>query len=58
VLTGYISGDLQAGQTVYFAVVQECEKGVNRWIEIPTPGAAGHGDSSEPAAALKLLPKR
>jgi uncharacterized protein YcnI len=58
VLTGYISNDLQAGPTMYFAIVQECEKGVNRWIEIPTSGAADHGDSLEPAVALKLLPKR
>jgi uncharacterized protein YcnI len=25
------------GKTIYFPVVQECEKGVNRWIEIPGP---------------------
>src|SRR5260370_5177137 len=58
VLTGYIGDDMQAGQTMYFAVVQECEKGVNRWIEISTAAAADRGDSSEPAVALKLLPKR
>ena len=27
--------ELAAGQTIYFPVVQECEKGVHRWIEIP-----------------------
>jgi uncharacterized protein YcnI len=60
VLTGYLGDDLPAGQTMYFAVVQECEKGVNRWIEIPAAGAAhaGHEEQSEPAAGLKLLPKR
>lgn len=48
------------GQTIYFPVVQECEKGVHRWIEIPTgKPSSGHGEgSSEPAAALRLLPKR
>jgi uncharacterized protein YcnI len=57
VLTGYLGDDLEAGQTMYFPIVQECEKGVNRWIEIP--GADGaHGEPAEPAAALKLLPKR
>jgi len=57
VLTGFLSNDLQAGQTMYFPIVQECEKGVNRWIEIP--GAdGGKGEPAEPAAALKLLPKR
>jgi uncharacterized protein YcnI len=58
VLTGYISDDLQAGQTIYFPVVQECEKGVHRWIEIPAAGAAGHTEQSEPAPALRLVPKR
>jgi uncharacterized protein YcnI len=59
VLTGYIADEAQAGQTLYFRVVQECEKGVNRWIEIPSEGAhADHGEAAEPAAALRLLPKR
>jgi periplasmic copper chaperone A len=59
-LTGYISDDLPAGQTMYFSIVQDCENGVNRWIEIPaaeTP-RGDHGEASEPAAALKLVPKR
>jgi uncharacterized protein YcnI len=59
VLTGYIADEAQAGQTMYFPVVQECEKGVNRWIEIPPEGAsASQGEAGEPAAALRLLPKR
>ena len=51
---------LQAGSTVYFPVVQECEKGVARWIEIPTGGAAPDhaNESSQPAPALRLLPRR
>jgi periplasmic copper chaperone A len=61
VLTGYIADEASPGQTMYFPVVQECEKGVNRWIEIPAAGAHDHGhdhdESGEPAAALKLLPK-
>jgi uncharacterized protein YcnI len=59
-LTGYISEDLPAGQTMYFPIVQECEKGVNRWIEIPAADSphTDHGEQSEPAAGLKLLPKR
>ena len=55
VLTGYISEAAPAGQTMYFAVVQDCEKGINRWIEIP---AAGTPEPAEPAAGLKLQPKR
>src|SRR3954468_9696094 len=37
------------GQTLYFPVVQECEKGVHRWIELPT---AGGQELREPAPAL------
>jgi uncharacterized protein YcnI len=58
VLTGYIGDETQAGQTMYFPVVQECEKGVNRWIEIPVGEGSHADDHGEPAAALKLLPKR
>jgi hypothetical protein len=37
--------------------VQECEKGTNRWIEIPSAGGPP-GEPAEPAAGLKLMPKR
>jgi uncharacterized protein YcnI len=55
VFTGFISGDLEAGKTLYFPVVQECEKGVHRWIEIPAAGQS-RSDLPEPAPELKLLP--
>jgi periplasmic copper chaperone A len=58
VLTGYIGDEAPAGQTMYFLVVQECEKGVNRWIEIPAADSAHAREPAEPAPALKLLPKR
>ena len=58
VLTGYVSDEAQAGQAMYFPVVQECEQGINRWIEIPAAEGARAGEPVEPAAALKLLPKR
>jgi periplasmic copper chaperone A len=45
------------GKTLYFPVIQECEKGVERWIEIPEPGASRR-DYEKPAPELKLLPKR
>ena len=56
-----LSDDLPPGKVVYFPVVQECEKGVHRWIEVPT-GKHSHGEghgagSAEPAPALRLLPK-
>ena len=53
---GFLAGDLEAGKMLYFPVVQECERGVYRWIEIPAAGKSS-GDYPEPAPALKLLPK-
>src|ERR1700689_15182 len=53
VFMAFLASDLQPGQTIYLPVVQECEKGVHRWIEIPTPGS----DYPEPAPALKPMPK-
>ena len=56
VFTGFLAGDLEAGKLLYFPVVQECEKGVHRWIEIPAGGKPA-SEYPEPAPALKLLPK-
>jgi uncharacterized protein YcnI len=56
VFTGFISGELEAGKTIYFPVVQECEKGLHRWIEIPATGQS-RSDLSQPAPELKLLPR-
>jgi periplasmic copper chaperone A len=56
VFSGFLAGDLDPGRTLYVPVVQECEKGVHRWIEIPAAGKSG-GDYPEPAPALKLLPR-
>jgi len=53
VFQSFLATDLQPGRTLYFPVVQECEKGVHRWIEIPAAGA----DYPEPAPGLKLVPK-
>ena len=53
VLMSFLANDLQPGQIIYFRVVQECEKGVHRWIDIPAAGSEG----PEPAPGLKLLPK-
>ena len=54
VILGYLSGDLKAGTSMYFPIIQECEKGVHRWIEIPS----GPKEPPEPAAELRLLPRR
>jgi len=45
----------QPGATLYFPTVQECEKGVHRWIEIPAAGQQWH-DLEEPAPFVKLAP--
>jgi periplasmic copper chaperone A len=57
VFTGFLSDDLEAGKKLYFPVVQECEKGVHRWIEIPAAGKS-RDDYPEPAPELNLLPAR
>jgi uncharacterized protein YcnI len=60
VFVANIAQELPAGQTLYLPVVQECEQGVQRWIEIPS-GKPGHGDGhglADPAPALRLLPPR
>ena len=44
------------GTTLYFPTVQECEKGVHRWIEIPAAGKS-RGDYKEPAPQVTLTPK-
>jgi uncharacterized protein YcnI len=55
VFTGFISSELEAGKTLYFPVVQECEKGVHRWIDIPAAGQS-RSDLPQPAPELRLLP--
>ena len=57
VLTGFLAIDLKPDTMLYFPVVQECEQGVERWIEIPEAGKSGH-DYESPAPGLKLLPPK
>jgi len=58
VFTSVLAEELEPGKTLHFPVVQECEKGIHRWIEIPKDGG-GHGEGGpEPAPGLRLLPKR
>jgi periplasmic copper chaperone A len=42
--------------TAYVPVVQECEKGIHRWIEVPAAGKSAD-DYKEPAPGIKLLPR-
>jgi periplasmic copper chaperone A len=53
----YLAGDLKADTTLYFPVVQECEQGGDRWIEIPAAGKTAD-DYEAPAPGLKLLPRK
>jgi uncharacterized protein YcnI len=57
VLSVYLIDELKPDAMLYFPVVQECETGVHRWIEIPEAGKSA-ADLPEPAPGLKLLPAR
>jgi uncharacterized protein YcnI len=48
--------DGAAGTMLWFPVVQQCEKGVHRWIEIPAAGKTPD-DYKEPATFIKLMGK-
>jgi uncharacterized protein YcnI len=60
VMATYLTDRLKANTTLYFPVVQECEQGVSRWIDIPAAGQGGHSHdhgSKSPAPGLKLTPR-
>ena len=58
VFSSYLTPGLKPDTTLYFPVVQECEQGVSRWIDIPAEGHGGHGEGSKtPAPGLKLIAK-
>ena len=57
VLRGQLTEGLPTDAMLYFPVVQECEKGAERWIEIPAAGKSGD-DYDYPAPGVKLLPKQ
>ncbi|THK36460.1 DUF1775 domain-containing protein [Ensifer sp. MPMI2T] len=51
----FLTPDLEAGEMLYFPVVQECPGGLTeRWIEIPAAGQTSD-DLELPAPGLKLL---
>ena len=54
VLSVFLTGTLKPEGTLYFPVVQECEQGVSRWIEIPQQGKH---DGKSPAPGVKLIVK-
>jgi uncharacterized protein YcnI len=51
-----LADSLQPGKTLYFPVVQECEKGIDRWIEIPAAGKKTD-DYKSPAPGVLLTPR-
>jgi uncharacterized protein YcnI len=55
VLSTYLTGGLKPNTTLYFPVVQECEQGTSRWIELPAEGKPAEGKS--PAPGVRLVPK-
>lgn len=57
ILRGTLADGLEAGQRLYFPVVQQCGDAAERWIEIPAAGQ--DEDALElPAPGLRLLPKK
>ena len=56
VFRAYLTSDLQPGTKLYVPVVQECEKGVSRWIEVPTNDKPSD-EFKFPAPALQLVPR-
>ncbi|WP_375412786.1 YcnI family protein [uncultured Bradyrhizobium sp.] len=56
VASTFLTGSLKPGMTLYFPVVQECEQGTSRWIDIPEQGKSAH-DTKSPAPGVKLMPK-
>lgn len=59
VIQTFLTDTLKPNTVLYFPVVQECEQGVSRWIDIPAEGQGGGHDhgSKTPAPGVKLLPK-
>ncbi len=54
VFSAFVAGSLPAGSTIYFPVVQQCEKGEISWVEVPGAGQDAHS-LKYPAASLKLI---
>ena len=61
VISTFLTAGLKPDSTLYFPVVQECEQGISRWIDIPAEGQAGqtgHDQGSKsPAPGVRLMPK-
>lgn len=63
-LTIELAPSVKAGDVLFFPVVQECEKGVSRWIDMKGRAAAQsldddaeHDESVSPAPSILILPR-
>jgi uncharacterized protein YcnI len=56
VFRAYLTDGLKPDTMLYFPAVQECEKGIDRWIEILAEGKSAD-DYKYPAPGLRLRPK-
>jgi uncharacterized protein YcnI len=54
VIETYLTDSLKPNTTLHFPVVQECEQGVSRWIEIPPEGADHAHEGKWPAPGVRL----
>jgi periplasmic copper chaperone A len=57
VIETFLTDGLKPDATLYFPVVQECEQGISRWIEIPPDGPAHSHEVKWPAPGVKLTAK-
>jgi len=57
VVSTYLTAALKPNTMLYFPVVQECEQGVSRWIDIPEEGHGPMQEGKSPAPGVKLMPK-
>jgi uncharacterized protein YcnI len=58
VISTFLTDGLKPNSVLYFPVVQECEQGISRWIDIPAEGPGGHDHGGKsPAPGVKLMPK-
>jgi periplasmic copper chaperone A len=55
VIDAFLTSALKPDTSLFFPVVQECEQGVSRWIEIPSDGALHSHELKWPAPGVKLL---
>jgi periplasmic copper chaperone A len=56
-IDAYLTDALKPDTSLFFPVVQECEQGTSRWIEIPPNGELHSHELKRPAPGIRLVPK-